>query len=588
MKSNETQIIKYSTWALIKDLGVYIRPYRWRFILASLLRLIGDLANLYPSIAIAAIVTFFSKYHPGDSLTYFWTILGLWALAATIRNMFVPVAKHIMFQISEKTMIDTDLASVKHLFALDMAWHEKENAGSKLKKIQRGSYGLDRILRMWINNYIEISVNFIGMIIILWRTDVVIGLTMLSFVIVYFIFSSLLLRKAKKLVHEINEKEEDVSGLIFQAMNNIRSIKVAGIAEKIFGLIFGKSMEMFKSIKKRIFLFQARGMLLNFIGMFFRIGAFVFIAYGISQGHHEVGLLVLFNGYFMRVWESVSELADTTQDLIINKMAIVRMKSLLSEPVKIDNEDDKIDFPKNWNKIIIKDLSFAYGSRQVLKNISFEISKGERVGVIGLSGAGKTTLFKLLLKENENFTGDILFDDISIKRIKKSSYLKKMGIVLQETEVFNFTLRENITIASDEDLSEAELQQALDIAHVTDFVFKLPKGIDTFIGEKGVKLSGGEKQRLGIARAIYKKPQVLFMDEATSHLDLESEEKIKDSLHKFFQKVTAVVVAHRLTTIKEMDKILVIEKGQLVESGSFDELYNLKGRFFELWQKQKL
>jgi len=588
MKSKETQTIKYSTWNLVKDLGVYIRPYRGRFILASLLRLIGDLANLYPSIAIASIVTFFSKYHAGDPLTYFWTILGLWAAAATIRNMFVPVAKHIMFQISEKTMIDTDLASVKHLFALDMAWHEKENAGSKLKKIQRGSYGLDRILRMWINNYIEISVNFVGMIIILWRTDMVIGLTMLSFVIVYFIFSSLLLKKAKKLVHEINEKEEDVSGLIFQAMNNIRSIKVAGISEKIFELIFGKSMEMFKSIKKRIFLFQARGMLLNFIGMFFRIGAFIFIAHGISRGHYEVGLLVLFNGYFMRVWESVSELADTTQDLIINKMAIVRMKSLLSEPVKIDNEDDKIDFPKDWNKIIVKDLSFAYGSRQVLKNISFEINKGERVGVIGLSGAGKTTLFKLLLKENENFTGDILFDDISIKRIKKSSYLKKMGIVLQETEVFNFTLRENITIASDADLSEEELEQALDIAHVTDFVSKLSKGIDTFIGEKGVKLSGGEKQRLGIARAIYKKPQVLFMDEATSHLDLESEEKIKDSLHKFFQKVTAVVVAHRLTTIKEMDKILVIEQGKLVESGSFEELYSKKGRFFELWEKQKL
>lgn len=588
MKSKETQIIKYSTWNLVKDIYGYIRPYRKKFWVATLLRLLGDVINLYPTIAIAQIVTFFSKYHVGDSLSYFWLIVGLWALTSFLRSVLTPGSKNLMFQVSEKAAIDISLESTKHLFNLDIAWHEKENAGSKLKKIQRGSNGVDRIIRMWVNNYIEIAVNFIGMVIILWRGDKTVGLIILAFVMVHFIFSSSLLKKAKKVVQEINEQDEDISGLVFQAMNNIRSIKVVGIGEKIYNLISVQYIEFFKKIKKRILLFQVRGFLLNFIGIFFRIGAFIFIGYGIAQGRLEVGFLVLFNGYFMRVWQSVSELADATQDLIINKLAIARMREMLSEPARIDDEKNKIEFPKTWNRIVVNDLSFAYGKNQVLKNISFTINKGERVGIIGLSGAGKTTLFKLLLKENENFTGDILFDGISIKEIKKASYLKNMGVVLQDTEVFNFTLRENITIASDDDLGEEELQQALDIAHVTDFVSKLPKGINTMIGEKGIKLSGGEKQRLGIARAIYKKPQVLFMDEATSHLDLESEEKIQDSLHKFFQKVTAVVVAHRLTTIKEMDKILVIEKGQLVESGSFDELYNLKGRFFELWEKQKL
>jgi subfamily B ATP-binding cassette protein MsbA len=196
-------------------------------------------------------------------------------------------------------------------------------------------------------------------------------------------------------------------------------------------------------------------------------------------------------------------------------------------------------------------------------------------------------LLKLLLKENENYEGEILFDNLSLKKIKKKSYLRHAGVVLQDTEVFNFTLRDNITIASPKNRKKEDLVNALEIAHVDDFAHKLPRGLDTFIGEKGIKLSGGERQRLGIARAVYKQPELLFLDEATSHLDLESEEKIKDSLHRVFQKVTAVVIAHRLTTIREMDKILVIEKGKIIESGSFDELYTSKGRLYELWEKQK-
>ena len=224
----------------------------------------------------------------------------------------------------------------------------------------------------------------------------------------------------------------------------------------------------------------------------------------------------------------------------------------------------------------------------VLKDISFEVKRGERIGIVGLSGAGKSTLFKLLLKEHELYKGEISIDDTSLHRIKKSSYLKEVAVVLQDTEVFNFSLRNNITIVGTGNDTDQQVKTATDIANVKDFIDKLPHGMDTIIGEKGVKLSGGEKQRLGIARAVYKKPQILFLDEATSHLDLESEQKIRDSLHKFFQKVTAIVIAHRLTTIKEMDRIIVIEKGRIIEIGSFDELYEKRGRFFELWEKQKL
>ncbi|MFA5871307.1 MAG: ABC transporter ATP-binding protein [Parcubacteria group bacterium] len=584
----EADLIKYSNWMLIKDIGKFLRPYRGRFMVASLSRFTSDISGLYPSYGFALIVTFFSKYNPGESLKYFWIITAILAAAYAIKHLFRYLAKYLGYQVAERVALDSQVEMIRHLALLDIAWHEKENAGNKLKRIQKGSDGLNRILRMWINNFIEIGINFVGMIFILSRFDKLVSLVMLIFLISYFTISFFLLKKASAVSQEVDIMEEGVSGLMFQTANNIRSVKVLAMADKILKMVESKISELFGKIRRRISRFQTRGVTLNFLSSIFRIGTMILIAYGIMHGNYAVGILVLFGGYFNSLVESVDELSEATQDLIVCKYGIARMKRTLNEPVRIDNGKNKVDLPKNWKKIRVVGLSFAYGKNKVLKDISFEINRGERIGIVGLSGAGKSTLLKLLLKENEDYEGEIFFDDLSIKKIKKKSYFDQIGVVLQDTEVFNFSLRENITIASSKDRSEKDLAQALDIANVADFAHKLPLGLDTFIGEKGVKLSGGERQRLGIARAVYKQPEILFLDEATSHLDLESEEKIKDSLHKFFQKVTAVVIAHRLTTIREMDKILVIEQGRVIEAGSFGELCKSRGRLFDLWEKQKL
>ena len=586
-KDQDIDLIEYSNRMLIQDIWNFLKPYKWRFFVASLSRFTSDISNLYPSYGFALVVTFLSKYSAGESLGYFWTILAILVAAYVIKYIFRYLGKYIGYQIAEKVAIDSQLVMINHLALLDIAWHEKENAGNKLKRIQKGSDGLERILRMWINNFIEIGINFVGMIFILSSFDKLIGAAMVAFLASYFCISFFLLKKASSVSQEVDIMEEGVSGLMFQAINNIRSVKVLAMAERIMVMIESQTAELFKKIRQRIFRFQSRATILNFWTILFKLGTIILIVYGIVQGHYEVGILVLFNGYFNSLVESVDELSEATQDLIVFKYGIARMQRTLNEPILIDNENGKVDLPVNWKKITVKNLSFAYGENKVLKNISFEINRGERVGMVGLSGAGKSTLLKLLLKENENYEGEILFDNLSLKKIKKKSYLRHAGVVLQDTEVFNFTLCDNITIASPRNRKKEDLVNALEIAHVDDFAHKLPRGLDTFIGEKGIKLSGGERQRLGIARAVYKQPELLFLDEATSHLDLESEEKIKDSLHRVFQKVTAVVIAHRLTTIREMDKILVIEKGEIIESGSFNELYAAKGRLYELWEKQK-
>lgn len=317
----------------------------------------------------------------------------------------------------------------------------------------------------------------------------------------------------------------------------------------------------------------------------------VYIGWGIMSGTKNIALLILFIEYFHKMWENIEELSMVTLDFVVAKYGISRMSDILAEPVRIDTERGKTSFPMQWEQLEVRGVTFGYTAKQsVLSDISFSVRRGEKIGIVGLSGAGKSTLFKLLLKEHENYEGEILIDSVPLRTIKRSSYFDHTAVVLQETEVFNFSLRDNVTLARpQEENNAALLQKALQTAHVTDFLDHLPQGIDTMIGEKGVKLSGGEKQRVGIARAIFKQPNLLFLDEATSHLDLESEEKIRDSLHHFFQEnVTAIVIAHRLSTIKEMDRILVLENGRIIEEGSFRELYDRKGRFYELWEKQKL
>lgn len=581
--------VEYTPWKLILDLGRLIKPYRWRFIGGSLFRLFSDLIWLYPPFAFATIVTFLTNYQAGEPLNELWFVLTLWGLAVTFHSTFRFLAKWLGYRVAERVAIDSTLETLKHLFLLDMIWHERENSGNKIKRIQNGATGLDKILRVWFNNLIEIIVNFVGIIFIFAVLDTTILIFLLIFMVLYFCVSFVLTRRAAAASYMVNEREEQVSGLMFEAINNIRSVKVMAIASEIYGIAVQRTGVLFEKIKVRIFRFQFRSSSLNFLGQAFRFGILAFIVVGILDGHYEVGFLVLFNGYFVNIWSSVDELSEVTQEFITARFSISRMKDIVNAPLGIDDERGKVALPPDWEKITLKNVTFSYGDLGVLNDVSFEIKRGEKIGIVGLSGAGKSTLFKLLLKERDEFTGDILFDDISIKNISRNNYFRHVSTVLQDTEVFNLSLRENITITKPgEKKSEQLLAEALETAHVADFLSKLPEGIDTVVGEKGVKLSGGERQRLGIARAIYKQPELLLMDEATSHLDLESEEKIRDSLHKLFEKVTAVVIAHRLTTIKEMDKILVLEGGTLIESGNFNQLMQKKGRFFELWEKQKL
>lgn len=585
----DEKITNYSTWKLVKDLYGYIRPYRGRFFVGTALKLISDSISLYPTYALGSLVTIIGTGNLLANSNKIWLVSIAWIGATLIAELIEYFAKVKIFNISNKVGIDVSQKSITHMFNLDISWHERENTGNKLKRISNASNGFERMIKLWVNSIIKIFVNILGVAFIIYQFDQLIAVMFIAFFVVYYAITKVILRKAAAASHQVNLAAEEITGLQYEAVSNIRSIKIMSMIRTLTDRLLYFSNNLYAKAQKQVFWFMTRIAVTEAVGFIFKGGILIYIIYGIIHGRLELGLLVLFNSYFNRIWDSIQQLTNVSEDVLVARYAISRLNEILEEPVTIDDETEKLPFPTGWQKIELKKVSFAYGENQVLKNISFTINRGEKVGVIGLSGAGKSTLYKLLLKEYETFDGEILIDGVRIQEISKEDYFKHVAVVLQETEVFNFSLRENIYLAGPGTANkEVELQKALEIANVTDFLPKLPDGADTPIGEKGVRLSGGEKQRLGIARAVFKQPQLLLLDEATSHLDLESEEKIQDSLHQFFHSVTAVVIAHRLTTIKEMDKILVIEDGEILESGNFAELTAKQGRFYELWEKQRL
>ncbi len=566
----------------------FLKPYWGRIFFAVILTSIGSAIWLYNAYAFSQVVNFIFAYKPGDSFTYLYLVMGLWAGSVLISNIFGFLGRYIGLSAAEYAVVDAETFAIKHLSQLDIVWHEKENSGNKLKRIDRGARSLFDMVRMFLGQMVAIPINLIGALYIISKINIQVSGFLIIYLLAYYFISRFSRKQGVKALRAGNIKDEEITGLWYEIVANIRSVKVLGMTDKVLEYAKVITAEMLGFDKKRIFWFQGSSAIQGIWEGVVRIAFMAYIIWGILLGHYEVGFLVLFYGYFNTLSNSIDNLSNLAQDIATARTSIERFTDILDEPINVDNETGKGEFPQHWDAVHIKDLSFNYGDNLVLNNISFDINKGEKVGIVGLSGAGKSTIFKLLLKEYENYEGEILIGHTPLKTIKKSSYVSHIAAVLQETEVFNMSLQKNIVLAnSAEENDTALFERSLDIAHVRDFLPKLPQGVETLIGEKGIKLSGGEKQRLGIARAVFKKPEILFLDEATSHLDIESEQKIQDSLKKFFKDVTAVVIAHRLSTIREMDRIIVIEAGKIIETGTFDELHANDGRFRDFWDKQR-
>ena len=583
---------KYSFIQYLKDLAHYIKPYNRPFWFGVFFRLTSDLARLYPAWAVSRIVQILSDNNMSDSSQTLLNIFIIWGLTAAYYSFFHNYSKYLGYQVAERASLDFYKDTIEHIFKLDFSWQEKENSGNKLKRAEKGLDGINNSIRRIFSQVIEIMVNIIGITIIFLSINKFLSVSLIFYVIVFFIVGTLLLKKAIRQERVVNKSSENLGGLTFESLNNIQTVKSLSISKSVIRLVSSNIDSLVPKIKKRIFYYQSLWGITNTFSNFFYFSIVLYLVQGVFRGTNDVGLLVLFMGYFNKIDSSAAELTDVTQDLAMVKTWISRAKYILDTPPLIENPEKRsIQSVYNpyWNELTIVKINFSYRKNRVLNNISFKIKRGEKVGIVGLSGAGKSTLFKLFLDLYENYEGNIFLDRISLKNIQRQSYIDHVAVVLQDTELFNMSLRENIKIASVRKSKNKDLiNEVIKMAHLEDVVEKLPNGIDTLVGEKGIKLSGGQRQRLGIARALYRNPDILLLDEATSHLDTHSEKEIQKAILENVNKFTTIVIAHRLSTLRAMDKIIVLENGSVVEQGKFDELLEKHGVFARMWQDQKI
>lgn len=582
----------YTFKHFFQDIFQGVLPYKKKFFIGVFLRLTSDIARLYPVWAISVIIPLLTTAQNEALLSTLITLLVFWILTVIYAAFMHDFSKYLGNQVAESVGLDLYKKCLAHVFRLDLSWQELEGSGNKMKRIDRGRDGMNQMIRRIFSVLIEAVVNTVGIVLIFFTLQRELSISLIFFIITFFLLGTYLLKRPTRQEKIVNIKNEAFSGITFESLNNIQTIKSLGIDQGIFQVVVKQAAILKEEIRKRILYFRIQSGALETYYVVFEFAMVCFIIWNIILGNYTVSLLVLFIGMYQKVGQSTSELTEFAQEMVISKIWVSRAKDLLLVTPVIENEEKAEKqslYPKDWTTLRLQNIHFAYARGQALTDISLDIKRGESIGIVGLSGAGKSTLFKLLLDLYEDYEGEIMLDDLPLKQIKRQSYIDHVAVVLQDTELFNMTLGENITLAKIHGrATNLTLKDTIKMAHLEDVMTNLSHGLDTMVGEKGVKLSGGQRQRVGIARALFRQPDILLLDEATSHLDGQSEKQIQQALSEVMHNFTTIVIAHRLSTIQKMDRIVVLEKGKIQEVGSFKELLELKGSFAKMWKEQKL
>jgi ATP-binding cassette, subfamily B, bacterial HlyB/CyaB len=411
-----------------------------------------------------------------------------------------------------------------------------------------------------------------------WQYAVVFAM----YVIAYLIYEYHMNVKQAKLVKVKNAYFEKVSGNMHEVTANIATVKSLGMADTLHAKAKQFEEQYNELSRKAQFTGTKKWWGIQFISAFFLTVMIYIGAMDIVHGAITLGVLVVVATYIGKTQGALNSLSEQADNVVDAKYAIYRIRPLLQEQTK---QDGTASIPKNWKRIQFQNVSFKYKEKYVLRNVSFAIKRGEKIGIVGASGQGKSTILKLILRLYTPTVGEILIDNIPLSSISQRSISQNISIVPQDVELFNVSIRDNIAIL--ENKSPFAIQRSLQVALCQPIIEKLPQGIDSIVGEKGVRLSGGEKQRIAIARAVYAKPEVLLLDESTSHLDSKTEYQIQHNIENELNQKTVITVAHRFSTLRNVDRIFVLDEGTIAEEGSYSELLSKKGTFYKLHNLQK-
>ncbi len=503
-------------------------------------------------------------------------------------SLFNELRDAIFSRVRYHAMRGISLRVLKHLYSLSLAYHLDRKTGGITRDLERGTNSLSSILNYLVFNIFPTAAEFIFVaIILLSKYEAHFAVITFTTVAFYITFTLLVTNWRMHYRHEMNDHESKANSYAVDGMLNYETVKYFS-NEKYELKQYDETLDKWEGAAVKS---QASMSLLNFgQGAVIAVGVtlmMIFAAQGVVDNTMTLGDLVLVNAMMLQLFIPLNFLGVIYRALKYSLADMDMMLKLLDTKIEVKDKENAAALNVTDAVIRFDNVSFDYNkNRKILDNVSFEIPHGHKVAVVGPSGAGKSTLARLLFRFYDIDSGNILIDGQNINGVTQTSLRNNIGIVPQDTVLFNYTIDHNIRYAK-LDASEEEIQQAAKHANIHDFITSLPEGYQTVVGERGLKLSGGEKQRIAIARVILKNPRILVFDEATSSLDSHSEQLILESLKEVAEKHTTLVIAHRLSTIIDADNIIVLDKGKVVEQGRHQQLLEKAGLYAHLWQLQQ-
>jgi len=527
--------------------------------------------------------------NPTELVGFHWLLILVLAYggARFANTLFAELRDTLFGRVTERAMRIINLRVFQHVHNLDLEYHLNRQTGGLARDIERGINGISFLMRFFIFNIAPTLLEITVVACILFiNYGFTYSAVVIFSVLIYGVFSFRATQWRTRFVREMNSADSNSNTRAVDSLLNYETVKYFN-NEEFEASRFDESLATWEKARRnnRLSLFALNGGQAAIIALSQTLMLAMAMT-GVRSGTMSLGDFVLINQFMLQLFIPLSFLGFVYREIKASLANIERLFGILDTPASIEEKPEDPCLSIHNGTIAFEQVCFSYRESQpVLRDLSFTVTGGQTVALVGASGAGKSTIVKLLFRFYDPEAGVIRIDGQAINAMTPSSLRQSIAIVPQDCVLFNDSLRENIRYGRPT-ASDDEVEQAVNAAHLEQFVRQLPEGLDTTVGERGLKLSGGERQRVAIARAVLKDAPILIFDEATSSLDSQSEQAVLAAFRELAGRHTALVIAHRLSTIVDADNIVVIDAGKVVESGTHEQLLALHGHYAGLWQAQ--
>lgn len=583
---------KRSALRTIRRVGPYLWPQdnsavKTRLIVSMLLLVLAKLVSAGTPFLYGYTVD--SLVSPDASLFVIGAIglIVAYGLARVLSNGFQQLRDVVFAPVAQRALRSLALETFQHIHNLSMRYHITRRTGGLSRIIERGVKGVEFLLRYLVFSIGPLALELVLLsVFLLWKLDLWYVLVLFGTIAFYVWFTFKVTEYRVKLRREMNEQDTDAAQKAIDSLLNFETVKYFG-AEAREAKRYDAAMAGYEAAALKTSYSLAA---LNF-GQALLITAgltivMVMAGLQVRAGALTVGDFVMVNAVMIQITMPLNFLGTVYREIRQALVDMGQMFDLLEQPKEITTKPGAPDLQVTGGSISLRNIAFSYeAGRQILRDVSLDIPAGQTVAIVGSSGSGKSTIGRLLFRFYDVTGGALSIDNQDVRDVTQSSLQNAIGVVPQDTVLFNDTILYNIAYGRD-GASRADVEQAARDAQIHAFIQSLPEGYDTVVGERGLKLSGGEKQRVGIARTLLKNPPILLLDEATSALDSETEHEIQGALAQAGLGRTVIVIAHRLSTVAEADMIVVLENGVVVETGRHEALLAKAGRYYDLWMLQ--